>query len=141
MAKNLLVDTGFWYALYDNRDSHHGDAQSLADLLDLHNLVIPWPSLYETLNTRFVRRRVWLDSFAAYVTRSNTVRLADELYRQHALGSVLKNPTVGRSLSLVDEVIRLALQDPNTKIDAIVTFNQSDFHDICIARSIELISS
>ena len=57
MAKNLLLDTGFWYALYEVRDSHHEDAQILADLLDLHNLVLPWPCLYETLNTRFVKRR------------------------------------------------------------------------------------
>ncbi|NLJ26498.1 MAG: hypothetical protein GX433_00590 [Deltaproteobacteria bacterium] len=140
MAKNLLLDSGFWYALYEVRDSHHESAQLLADLLDLHNLVLPWPCLYETLNTRFVKRREWLDSFAAYAIRSNTVQLSDEMYRHHALTRVFKSPTPWLSLSLVDEVIRLALQDPNVKIDAMVTFNPKDFNDICYAKNIELIA-
>jgi predicted nucleic acid-binding protein len=139
MAKNLLLDTGFWYALYDNRDSYHEDAQILADLLDIHNLVLPWPCLYETLNTRFVKRREWLDSFAAYANRINTVQLSDETYRHHALSKIFRNPTPWLSLSLVDEVIRLALLDPNIKIDAMVTFNPSDFYDICRLRRIELL--
>lgn len=139
MAKNLLLDTGFWIALYDSRDAHHEDAQLLADNLDPFNLVVPWPSLYETLNTRFVRKRVWLDGIAAYLTRGSTVRLADEAYRERALGSVLRNQAPGRSLSLVDEVMRLALQDPNVRIDALITFNSADFHDICTIRGIELI--
>ncbi|AEB09204.1 hypothetical protein Desac_1347 [Desulfobacca acetoxidans DSM 11109] len=41
MAKNLLLDSGFWFALYDSRDRYHDEAQILADLLDFHNLVIP----------------------------------------------------------------------------------------------------
>ncbi|MDN3512097.1 MAG: hypothetical protein NG784_12455 [Candidatus Jettenia sp.] len=139
MAKNLLLDTGFWYAFYNDRDSHHEDAQTLADLLVLHNLIIPWPCLYETLNTRFVKRREWLNSLKAYVMRSSTVQLSDELYRQHALGKVFRNRTSWPTLSLVDEVIRGALLDPNIKIDAMVTFNQSDFYNICYSRNIELI--
>jgi predicted nucleic acid-binding protein len=141
MAKNLLLDTGFWYALYDDRDSHYEDARILVDLLDLHNLIIPWPCLYETLNTRFVKRREWLESFSAYVMRNNTVHLPDDEYRPHALGRVFRSQTPWLSVSLVDEVIRSALLDPNIKIDAMITFNQSDFYDICYPRNIELIGS
>ncbi|MBI4639808.1 MAG: hypothetical protein HY731_03895 [Candidatus Tectomicrobia bacterium] len=139
MAKNLLLDTGFWYALYDDRDSHYEDAQILANVLEIHNLLIPWPCLYETLNTRFVKRHEWLNSFEAYVMRNNTVQLSDEAYRQGALGRVFRNQTSWRPLSLVDQVIRSALLDPNIKIEAMVTFNQGDFYDICYSRNIELI--
>jgi predicted nucleic acid-binding protein len=139
MAKNLLVDTGFWFALYDSRDSLHEDAQILADLLDQYNLVLPWPCLYETLKTRFVKRRHWLDGFFSYANHANTVRLSDEAYRDDALRKVFKSPTPWLSLSLVDWVIRLALDDRNTKIDAMVTFNRRDFWDICLSRHIELI--
>jgi predicted nucleic acid-binding protein len=118
MAKNLLVDTGFWYALYDSTDSHHEDAKTLADLLDQYNLVLPWPCLYETLNTKFVKKRHWLDGFFAYASHANTVRLSDEAYRDDALRKVFKSPIPWLSLSLVDWVIRLALYDRNTKIDA-----------------------
>jgi predicted nucleic acid-binding protein len=138
MAKNLLLDTGFWYALYDSRDPHHADAKDLADLLESYNLVLPWPILYETLNSRFVRRRQWLDSFYAYANGINTVRLSDETYRNDALGKVSRNPTPSLPISLVDQVIWLVLLDPNTKIDAIITFNPRDFQDICYSRNIEL---
>ncbi len=141
MAKNLLVDTGFWYALYDVKDNYHEDAQILADLLDESNLIIPWPCLYETLNTRFVKRRDWLDGFFAYSGHTNTVRLSDEPYRDNALEKVFKSPAPWMSLSLVDWVIRLAIEDRNIKIDAMVTFNPDDFFDVCHSRRIELISS
>lgn len=45
------------------------------------------------------------------------------------------------SLSLVDWVIILAMEDRKTKIDAMVTFNPGDFRDVCHSRRIELISS
>lgn len=140
MAKYLLPDTGFWIALFYPRDSHHENAQILADLLDLHNLVVPWPCLYETLDTRLVRRRESLAILAAYLTRSSTITLSDEPYRRDALHTVLRNETPGRNISLVDEVIRLTLQDRNVKVDAIITFNPRDFHDVCLSRQIELIS-
>lgn len=71
--------------------------------------------------------------------RNNTVQLSDEAYRQRALGRVFRNQTSWLALSLVDEVIRSALLDPNIKIEAMVTFNQGDFYDICYSRNIELI--
>ncbi|MGA2402354.1 MAG: hypothetical protein ABSG91_11730, partial [Syntrophobacteraceae bacterium] len=134
MAKNLLVDTGFWFALYESDDFHHEEAQDLADLLDDYNLVLPWPCLYETLNTRFVRHRHWLDNFYDCANRSTTVRLPDEPYRNNALGKVFKSPRPWLPLSLVDEVIMLALLDPNTKIDAMLTFNLRDFFHACNSR-------
>jgi predicted nucleic acid-binding protein len=140
MAKNLLPDTGFWYALYDARDDHHEDAQILADLLEVYNLVLPWPCLYETLNTRFVKRREWVAKFSKLANQSSTVQLSDETYRYDALQRVFRSPTPWLSLSLVDVVIRLALLDPAAKIDAMITFNPTDFYDVCQPRRIELIS-
>lgn len=124
MAKNLLVDSGFWYALYDVRDTYHEDARILADILDHSNLVLPWLCL-----------------FFAYSGHANTVRLSDEPYRDKALEKVSRSPVPWMSLSLVDWVIRLAIEDINTKIDAVVTFNPDDFSDVCRSRRIELISS
>jgi len=141
VPKNLLLDSGFWYALYDARDPFHEQANAFAKYLDFYTLLIPWPSLYETLNTRFVRRPEWLRPFERYVYRSSSVRLSDELYRDMALGSVLSIVRGWRSISLVDMVIRLMLADLNIKIDVMVTFNQNDFADICATRQIAIISS
>lgn len=68
------------------------------------------------------------------------MRLTDETYRRDALGQVLSNRVEGRFLSLVDAVIRLALQDYDVKIDSMITFNPTDFYDICASRNIELIT-
>jgi predicted nucleic acid-binding protein len=141
VPKNLLLDSGFWYALYDARDPFHEQANALAKYLDFYTLVIPWPSLYKTLNTRFVRHPEWLRPFEQYVQRSSSVRLPDESYRDMALNSVLRIVRGWRPISLVDMVIRLMLADLNIKIDIMVTFNQNDFADICATRQIAIISS
>ena len=48
MAKNILFDTGYWFALYDERDSYHENALLLFVWLAqsslvkyLHQLTIP----------------------------------------------------------------------------------------------------
>ena len=54
----LLVDTGFFIALFDPRDNHHIDACEKQEYLENLSIVIPWPILYETINTRLVKRFV-----------------------------------------------------------------------------------
>jgi len=139
MAKYVLLDTGFWYALYDSRDMHHEEAMILADERALDNFMLPWPCLYETLNTRFVRRREWLRSFRGLVRRQNVRMLADGPYRERALASVLEQGRASICLSLVDTVIREILRDLSVRVDAIVTFNDRDFADLCAKRNIEMV--
>jgi predicted nucleic acid-binding protein len=140
VPKNLLLDSGFWYALYDTRDQYHEEATHFTEYLEFYNLLIPWPSLYEMLNTRFVRHSEWLRAFEHYLHRPDIVKLPDEMYRDRALNSVLVIGRGWRPISLVDMVIRLILADPNIKIDAMITFNQDDFTDVCLTRNIEIIS-
>ena len=54
---NVLIDTGFWYAYYDGSDEHHQEAQRVMGLLEKHRILIPFPSLYETIDTRFCKRK------------------------------------------------------------------------------------
>ena len=97
MAKNIIIDTGFWYALYNITDQNHKSASSLAGNLDIHKLLIPWPSLYETLNTQFVRQLKWLSAFEALMGRQNVVKLEDTEYRKSVLKSVFHINKRGRS--------------------------------------------
>ena len=46
-----------------------------------------------------------------------------------------------RTISLVDAVIREMLADTNIKIDSFITFNPSDFQDVCLRRRIEIFPS
>ena len=68
MPKNLLLDSGFWYAFYDARDQYHEEATHFTEYLEFYNLLIPWPSLYETLDTRFVRHPEWLPIAKPFLT-------------------------------------------------------------------------
>jgi len=137
---NSLIDTGFWFALYDNRDQYHKKAIDIAEYLEFYNLLIPWPSLYETLNTRFVRRPEWLHNFKKHLNKYQTVKIPDEAYREKSLNNILITKQHQKSFSLVDMVIREMLEDRNLKIDVMITFNPNDFIDVCIAKNIEIVS-
>ena len=51
----VLVDSGFFFPLFNPRDRYHADAVEKREWLEILSPVIPWPILYETINTRFAR--------------------------------------------------------------------------------------
>ena len=139
-AKTVLVDTGFWYALYDKRDDNYEDAQTKQRYLESANILIPWPSLYETLNSRFAKSVLALRSFEALLRQTHVKLLADEPYRDSALKACFQTALVrSRPLALVDVVIRLILEDGNVRKHGLLTFNQGDFKDVCTAHRIEML--
>lgn len=139
MAKSILIDSGFWFAFFDNRDQYHEEALIYYEYFAHHTLVLPWPTMYETLNTRFSRRHVWVNEFLKIKKRHNILFVDDRNYREPALElflSIYDKPY--KPFSLVDIVIRNILDDFSLKIDSIVTFNRSDFIDVCHKRQIEI---
>lgn len=138
--ERALTDSGIWYALFDRRDPYFAQAQEKVEYLDLCHVVLPWPILYETLRTRFVRNVPALRRFEIYLKKPHITLLEDALYRDAALDLTMDS-SINRSrpLSLVDCVLRLMLDDVNTKIDYLITFNPGDFADVCRSRGIELI--
>jgi predicted nucleic acid-binding protein len=139
MAKNILADSGFWFGLFYPRDSYHKEACSIEASLAVSNLLIPWPSLYETLNTRLMRRSGERERFRHYLRRRSTVLLDDEEYKAGSLAYVLEQRST--NLSLVDHIIRSMLEDRRLAIDALITFNAPDFSDVCQSRGIEIVHS
>lgn len=63
---NVLVDTGFWFALYDEKDQYHNKALKVMDRLINSRFLIPFPTLYETLNTSFVKKKEFTCISSAY---------------------------------------------------------------------------
>lgn len=138
--KYLLADTGLWLALFNSRDSYYAKAQEKAKYLDLCHVVLPWPILYETLRTRFVRNKAALGRFESYLKRPHLIYLDDSPYREAAFDLSLESSLRrSRPLSFVDCAIRLILEDVNAKIDYLITFDRGDFVDVCRRRRIELI--
>lgn len=146
MTRNntLLVDSGFFIALFNPRDQHHADACEKQDWLeDLSiSVVVPWPILYETINTRFVRRPETIVRFESILRAHDTVLLDDSPYRLDAYEDVLAQAKTQRqrnAMSLVDAVLCAILDDPNVRIDAMLTFNSRDFSHICSVQRVELL--
>ena len=137
MNGSLLADTGYFVALYDERDEYNEQAQRIQRLLDLHPLVLPWPVLYETLKTRFVRKPTILPRIDAIVQKGDTFLLDDTPYRESAYRQVVQT-FQQRPLSLVDALLRAVIDDENVRVSGLLTFNPGDFHDLCRKRQVEL---
>lgn len=135
MAKSIIIDTGFWFALFDDRDRYHEDALLYFEYIVPHTLVIPWPTLYETLNTRFSRRQSWVEELRRVIRSHSVYYIPDDDYREVSLEHFFSER---QRFSLVDIIIRNILEDDSIKIDAIITFNEPDFIDVCYKKGIEL---
>lgn len=137
----VLIDSGFFIALFNERDRHHASARELEEWLDFVPIVLPWPILYETVNTRLARRPENLAKFAAIVRLPATLLLDDSPYREDSFAAVLaQNPATG-SLSLVDAVLCSVIEDANVPISAMLTFNDRDFLAVCRENDVELLGA
>ena len=138
---NILIDTGFWIALYDKRDPYYWRASDLFDYLSIGQILIPYPSLYETINTRFVRNKQGLSDFKVLISKADIHLLDDSIYKSDALDLTLNSSIFkDKHYSLVDMVIRLMLSDNRLNINYLISFNPGDFIDICSKRRIEILS-
>ena len=137
MSKRIIVDSGYWFALFDERDKFHEVAQILEEDMQYHTLVVPWPVLYESINTRFVRREHNLKRLQKFLQLPSTVLIEDQPYRAASLDFIIEKQKF--QYSLVDHVIRSIIADDKMSIDALVSFNPKDFHDVCNSRGVEML--
>lgn len=141
---NILVDTGFWYAYLGTKDSLREEAKAIYDRYinsGMNNVIIPYPVLYETINTKLLRdkNKKAADWFLKkLVSDPKFVRVPDKDYREAAF-NITVGPTRNRGISLVDNVLRIMIEDDMLKIDALITFNTGDFIDICNKHAVQLI--
>ncbi len=139
--KNILVDTGFWFGLYDSRDNYFKQANELIDYLTLAQILIPFPTIYETINTRFSKNQIGIKSFEKLINQPNVSLVNDNEYKDKALELTFESSIrLKKPYSLVDMILRLMLDDTNLKIDYLISFNPSDFFDVCSKRNIEIIT-
>ena len=136
----ILIDSGFWLGLYDQQDQWHNQAKAVAHKLTFHQWLLPWPTLYETLSTRFVKKSHQVEKFMAELNNGNHQKIDHAKYRESALSQATFYVLQGRTLSLVDLVLRQMLFDETLHIKAIVTFNPRDFSDVCHRQGIQLYS-
>jgi predicted nucleic acid-binding protein len=137
MAGTIVIDTGYLFGLFDSRDDHYSQANEKAHFIEITRVLLPWPVLYETINTRFVRSGFMI-GFERLLTRSNVHLIDDFSYREAAYETVFKRDN-RRNLSLCDVLIRLLIDDINLQVSGLLTFNAKDFHDICRERKVTIL--
>jgi predicted nucleic acid-binding protein len=138
MENNILVDSGFWFALYDINDQYHCQATKIVEYFDSAEIIIPFPTLYETINTKFMKNKMAKIEFEAVLNQENVFVVSDEKLKDEALKITFGNDSTKRSLSLVDNIIRLILENSDYRVNCLITFNKKDFVDICEQRQIKI---
>lgn len=66
MANRILVDTGFWYAVFDKPS---------------YEIVAPFPTMYELLRTKFVKNKGALEEIKQMFQSGRITRFDDDVYR------------------------------------------------------------
>lgn len=135
MNNVILVDSGFWCGLYDPKDQYFEQAIVVADVIEGNKILIPWPTMYEFLNTRFLRHKDGINAFQASLKSPRLQLIDDSPYREKALDSFFQT----KRYSLADAIIREMLLDPDLLINYLVTFSRADFDDVCWLRQVEIL--
>ncbi|MCY7326921.1 MAG: hypothetical protein LH618_00065 [Saprospiraceae bacterium] len=142
--ETVLTDSCFWIAFFDPPSNllQHEAANTIIDLIEDCRILIPWPTLYEFVNTRLARRRDNMIRFENFIRKPNVELLDDLMYRDKALEDAFSNNRLARlQISLVDAVMRGMLADTNIRINYLATFNEGDFLDICQNRGIQILGN
>jgi predicted nucleic acid-binding protein len=140
VSETILADTGYWIALFDPREREHRKVVGTADLIESLTLVVPWPILYETLRTRFVRRHAWVAALDERLKRPNVSFIDDREYCEGAYSLSVEYATrLRRPISMADMLCRLLIADPNVRVDYLLTTNAADFHDVCASHRVEIL--
>ena len=136
----FLCDSCFWFGLVDGGDEYFEESNKIYDfLMDFAPVfLIPYPTLYEVLNTKFMRymaekspNRIRAENFInSLIVNPQCYHLvSDSDYTGVALRKTLENNY--RGLSFVDNVLReMAADHKRLNIDSIITFNYKDFCDL-----------
>lgn len=150
----VCLDTGFLIELASGESTPR--AQIVADLAEEYiagrrgRLLVPWPTLYESIGTKTMRKggrhyeaalRAW-----QYARRHGDIVLLTDLpYRGACINdaaAAIAGPLSvggGRALSLTDRVIRAMIQDPALCIGALLTVDAGDFTDVCARLGVSML--
>ena len=136
-----IVDTGVWYAMFCGKDGHYEAAQRIEKDLRPFKVIVPWPVLYETLRTSFVKQKVAFEQFQIYLQSPRIERVQDDKYRRDAFDEsvALSQRSPPRPISMVDCLVRMMILDVNMNIRYLATFNVGDFADVCRERQVQII--
>src|ERR1700721_2463428 len=122
-----IVDTGVWLTIFDEKDEHYKEGQEKVETLNRLQVLIPWPTMYETLRTKFVNKTIAIKQFEKFLKSSKVIYLDDLPSRDVAFEiSFESSLRKKRPLSMVDCLLRLMIDDVSVKARYLATFNRRD---------------
>ncbi|WAC14880.1 hypothetical protein [Dyadobacter pollutisoli] len=121
----ILIDTCFWIALY-NPEKHiqiNDDINLITEFIENREIIIPFPSLYEFLNSKFSRKNDALH-FQKLLAKPNYIKLDDSPYKDVALNNFFEKAiNEFNDVSLVDEIIKEVISTQPQRIDYLISFD------------------
>jgi hypothetical protein len=148
--KRFLVDSGFILALYKNEGEQTKRVRQTFNRIisaSENVLILPWPIMYERLNSQFAENKDWIKRFNvdwSNLQRARKFEYADdapfrEACRKELLGLSPERSGRFRGLSLVDRILMDLIDDRSRKIEALLTLDLADFSGFCSKKQIEIL--
>jgi predicted nucleic acid-binding protein len=139
VRKYVLIDTCFWIALFKPNDPFHKNAKEILAQIDRYYFRLPWPTLYEFINTRLVTTPSRLAQFTRVMASPGIIREDDTKYRERSLKLSIERTSNDPALSLTDSVIRLMAEDRDLCVDYLVSYDNDLRSSITRNRGIEIL--
>lgn len=141
----FLCDSCFVIALADRAEAYYENSWDyLRSHTTGHYYLIPYPSMFEILSQRMVDNPAAMSILEKKFFMNpnvNTVYISDRKYRENSLLECMNDQqNIIRHLSFVDTIIRNMVKSKDIRKDALITFNEGDFKDVCSQNKVELIN-
>jgi hypothetical protein len=147
--KGFLLDSSFLFALYEDegersRQARHSFANAFSRSGSV--LIVAWPILYETFNTRFSSDLLQIhrleSEWSSLKERKQLQFLDDTPFRRRSLEEWWARDlklSGWRGLSLVDRVLRAVLESRSPRVHALLSFDHRDFSDVCGKLKVKIV--
>lgn len=139
--KTIILDTCYWIAVFnpEKEKDKQEIVKFVSELIDENHyeILIPFPTLYEFLNSKFSRKKSI--NIETELAKPKYIKIYDNEYRDKALKNFLQQISISNyGVSLVDEDIKEMIEDVKLRTDIIVTFDEA-LKNFARSMSVEVI--
>ena len=142
--KYILADTGFWIALFDKKDLKKFDIANDI-LLEIktakYKILISYSIYSELLRKKYFLKGDKKSKIEGLerLLKSGIIKLIDDTkYEEKALAVTLYETKLCKTISYVDNILRLIIEDFHENISFFITFDIDHFYDVCERNNVQI---